>query len=387
MEFNFDEAPVQLLSYEGWPEEEEHADAPLKHTHSTNWGPPAIGLDGKVYATVSNHAVITGNNAVYCYDPQTGKARKVFDCKEEFPPASPKEVGHGKHHCRLATGSDGKIYGATTAAGVPEGFTYPGGHLFRYDPKTDTTEDLGIPVPHTGIHSFWIDEERQKIWGMTITGEKEPPRRFFGYDLKNRWLEVLLPLNFGEDTFMDKRGLVYTQMNEGFLFRYDPDRREFKELLSIPLPDGPPRPDRPGEGRTRRVTGCCCSIMAKDGSIYHNTDAGTLFVFHPDRGKEGEIEVLGPDFADGRYDVHQECLALTPDESTLYYAVAQCDQYDPRLGREPQLVRFDLSTRKATHLGHIKTGDYWHPFGAGVGLDGTVYVCVQRPARLAIYRP
>jgi sugar lactone lactonase YvrE len=393
MEFTFGPAPMECRSYVGWPEELPVVEDPLDGTDSSIWGTIIVATDGKVYIPLSNHGMRRANVALYCYTPATDQMRKVFDFIEHFgPPEGPNEAGHGKIHCRVVEGPDGKIYWGTTVSGsTPEGMGYRGGHLLRYDPKTDTTEDLGIPVPGIGIHSIWIDWPRQFIWGLVISGEKRPPRCFFGYNLQERRLEMLLPLLPQiHDVFMDARGLVYTQLRPGYLLRYDPDKKELKELLSIRLPDGPPSPYNQFQGPMPATISCPSACLGKDGRIYDSTEGGMLFIFDPSNGEEGEIDVLGPSFGDGSHDVHQENLALNPDEKSLWYTVNHGELYDPRIGKEAQLCCYDLVNRKAIHIGGVQTHQYQHffdTFGIAVAPDGTVYVGAHRPAKLAIYRP
>lgn len=173
----------------------------------------------------------------------------------------------GVHHAMLE-GSDGSIYlgtGLNMLAPVKltrsfpveyEGIEkqlwkditkpyadYPGGHLYRYDPKsgdaqryTNETacplEDLGIPVPHNTIYALTWNPDRSAIYGITY-----PDAHFFTFDVKTRqtrdageflakrvyagperhWRSVPRALWCDATT-----GFVYTSGDNGWIVRYDP---------------------------------------------------------------------------------------------------------------------------------------------------------------------
>jgi hypothetical protein len=317
--------------------------------------------------------------------------KKVFDAIEQFGPREPRGQRHGKNHARLTEDSQGRIYGGTTCSGgLPPGIAYEGGHLFRYDPSSGQVEDLGIPVPGAGVYCLWLDEARQMVWGIGAAGERNPPGRFFGYDMKERRTLVLIPAQGAQDCFMDARGRVYTQLRRGYLFRYDPDRNEMKELRSIRLPDDPALPADPQRGAGGPgVVACNSAILRDDGRIFHCTQGGHLFIYHPDRGDEGEIEPLGMNIGDGTYHAYQVNLSLSRDGKSLYYLTHRATAYHPDLGPHSQMMHYDLLTGRRTHLGRVETEppSVFSCFAAGTAADGTVYFGLQPPAKLAIYRP
>ena len=400
MEFNFGPAPLEIKKFPGWVEEIQCQDDILHVKCSSNWGTLVIGSDDRVYVSVSDQGFLGGNNAIYRYDPATDKMEKVFDWIEEF--GFPKEAncaGHGKNHCRMIESSDHRIYFATSLPdSTPPGITWEGGHVLRYDILTERTEDVGVPVPGASIHAMWLDEPRQKIWGIVITGERKPPRRFFGWDMIEKRLEVLLPVQSAEDCLMDTRGMVYTQRRPGYILRYNPDENEYRELRSIPLPNDPPADEDPDGPPFPGKIACPSAHIMKDGRIIDAVEGGEVFIFDPSDGEEGSIKVIGPTFATGRYDQHQTNLALSPDEKTLYYSIHRAYLYHPdinkgqahpEIGHTQNIAKMDVATGEVTHLGYVDTDPpmIFGTFAVGVAKDGTVYYGLHRPVRLGILRP
>ncbi len=120
---------------------------------------------------------------------------------------------------------------------------YPGGHLYRYDPKSGDIqrytnddpcplEDLGIPVPHNSIYAMTLSPDKKTVYGLTY-----PEAHFFIFDLATRrcrdlgdimthkvfggperhWRSVPRALHCDPET-----GQVYTSGDNGFILRYTP---------------------------------------------------------------------------------------------------------------------------------------------------------------------
>lgn len=120
---------------------------------------------------------------------------------------------------------------------------FPGGHLYRYDPKAGDgrrytnadacpVEDLGIPVPGNTVYALTWSPDRRTIYGLSY-----PDAHFFIFDLATRttrdlgeflehrvyggperyWRSVPRALYCDEAT-----GRVYTSGDNGWFVYYDP---------------------------------------------------------------------------------------------------------------------------------------------------------------------
>ena len=133
---------------------------------------------------------------------------------------------------------------------------YPGGHLYRYDPKTGDTrrytpddssplKDLGIPVPNNTIYAITFNPDKTKIYGLTY-----PDAHFFIFDLKTRRTtdlgEILTHKVYNgperhwrtvpRALYCDpKTGAVYTSGDQGIIIRWRPGAKKF-EMTWMHLP-------------------------------------------------------------------------------------------------------------------------------------------------------
>jgi hypothetical protein len=142
--------------------------------------------------------------------------------------------------------------------------SYPGGHIYKYDPKTgdverydnDTIgmkvaaeftplEDLGIPVANNTIYAMTFNPEKTKIYGLSY-----PDAIFFIFDLKTRTTkkfgDIMTHKVYGgpernwrsvaRDIYCDPAtGAVYTSGDNGFLLKYNP-KSDSIELTWMRLP-------------------------------------------------------------------------------------------------------------------------------------------------------
>ena len=361
------------------------------------WGDLCVASDGKVYIGVGNHLAVGGNSALYCYNPDNDELKVVADIGRVIG-QRPGElvVGQGKIHTRVMEGKDGRIYGGTMMGGHYTGRigtyvyprSYPGGHLWVYDPATGATRDLGIPIPYEAIYSVWADTERGKIYGITFGH-----RLLFSYDLENGRVSVKGNVGVGEDVYMDTLGMVYTNGPWGNVARFNPDT---DELIDLPLyfprkPDGSPG-----------INGPNMALLAQDGNIYSTTLYGFIYRFNPYAGDYGEITNLGFTLGDGSEWEYTPNLALSRNIDTFYYLAGCHGRYlsDDRPG--VHFVEMDVASGKRTDHGLIVveplvTGC----FASGTGPDGTIYFAAQcwgeiswngeqhpnGPPLLMIYRP
>lgn len=131
---------------------------------------------GMIYAglTAKTHVLVE-------IDPATNAVR---DCGPIYRIEGDYLDTLDKIHNSLCVGADGKLWigqGLNIADATPPQFdftTFPGGHLWSYDPATGAIEDHGIPVPMSAIHAMTIAPAQGMIYGHAI-----PDHHFWSYDI------------------------------------------------------------------------------------------------------------------------------------------------------------------------------------------------------------
>ena len=337
------------------------------------WGDLWVARDGKVYIGVSNHLAVGGNSALYCYTPETDELKMVADIGQVIGQRSGgRAVGQGKIHTRVMEGKDGRIYGGTMMGGhythriatYVHPRSYPGGHLWVYDPQEGTAQDLGVPVPHEAVYSICVDTDRGKIYGQTFQRHL-----FFVYDLKTREAEVKGNVGVGEDVYMDTEGMVYTNGPWGNVVKYNPDTDELVDLpVYLPRnPDGAPGTNGPN-----------MALLGEDGMIYSITYWSRIYRFDPYAGEHGEVTELGVTLGDGTEVEYTPNLTLSKDMKTFYYLAGCHGRYIPEERPGVHFVEMDVATGKRTDHGLLVTDPLVTGcFASGTGPDGTIYFGAQ----------
>jgi hypothetical protein len=183
------------------------------------------------------------NSYLVEFDPATEKMRIVLDTHKlvGLPPTPTGYAAQSKIHTRNFVGPSGKIYvgskqGYPTAVereALERGETIPvyqGGYVMVYDPATDKTENLGMPMPldeqriaagkteGEGVIDVTADESRGLIY--VITCEEQ---HWMLYDRKTKKYRDLGPiLRDQPNTLVDAEGRG-TAITENYkIARYDP---------------------------------------------------------------------------------------------------------------------------------------------------------------------
>jgi len=122
---------------------------------------------------------------------------------------------------------------------------YQGGHLYRYDPKSDNQKvklpdmscelkDLGIPLAHNSIYALTINPAGNEIYGITY-----PDGHFFIYNIESKEFTDLGPVDeeivfHGPERYWrslpralicDPSGRVFFSGTKGIIRYYDPVSR------------------------------------------------------------------------------------------------------------------------------------------------------------------
>ncbi len=199
------------------------------------------GRNGKIYVGTAAY----GRNAYLVeFDPATEKMRIVVDTHRVvgLPLTPTGYAAQAKIHTRNFVGPSGKIYlgskqGYPTAAeraALERGEKIPvyrGGYVLVYDPATDTTENLGMPMPldeqqiaagkteGQGVIDVTADEERGLIYVITCEDQ-----HWMLYDRKTQKYRELGPrLRDQPNTLIDAQGRGTAITEDYKIARYHPD--------------------------------------------------------------------------------------------------------------------------------------------------------------------
>ena len=209
------------------------------------------GKNGKIYVGTS---AASRNSHLIEFNPKTEQMRIVHDTHKllGLPTTDTGYSAQAKIHTRNFVGPSGKIY-----FGTKQGYksdeeqerekrgekipAYEGGYVFVYDPKTDTTENLGRPMPLTdemiaagkvegqGVIDVTADESRGLIY--VITCEEQ---YWMLYNMQTKEYRELGPIANGQpSTLIDSRGRGTLITADHSIARYSPkiDQVSVEELV------------------------------------------------------------------------------------------------------------------------------------------------------------
>lgn len=337
---------------------------PGTHTDESGYFSLNEGLDGKLYVGTAAY----GRNAYLIeFDPKTEKQRIVIDAHKflGLPLTPTGYAAQAKFHTRNFTGPSGKIYvgtkqGYPTKEDQEKKVEYPGGYVFIYDPKTDTTENLGMPFPTQGVIDTVADESRGLVYAVTCEDQ-----HWMVYDLKaKKWTEPdpALRLAFYSTTLVNPEGIALSISSEGKLTRYNPATGKVA-LADLVFPDG-------GKFDKSLMRGPLTWVDTADHRTAYLIAMSRPNLFRVDLTGEGDkpakITDLGPMIAGKGHD--SRCgLTIAPD------------------GRVYAIIKIDNSTGfGGGHLHHIVRYDPKKPDapgtpGAAPGMIDLGVITVQNP--------
>jgi hypothetical protein len=206
------------------------------------------GIDGTIYVGTAAY----GRNAyIVAFDPKNNfKQTIVVDAhKVAGLPLTPTGyAAQAKFHTRNFTGPSGKIYigtkqGYQTEDDKKNDTQYPGGYAMVYDPKTNTTQNLGMPFPGQGVIDTVADESRNLVYIVTCEDQ-----HWMTYDLKAKKFKEIDPslgLIYYATTLIDKRGFAHVINADSTLITYNPDKKKFDSntlLVNTKINSGVPDP-------------------------------------------------------------------------------------------------------------------------------------------------
>lgn len=201
------------------------------------------GHDGKIYIGTAAY----GRNAYLVeFDPKTEVMRVVLDTHKlvGLPLNATGYAAQSKLHTRNHVGTSGKIYVGSKQgyaseaekklleAGqpIPE---YPGGYVMSYDPKTQSSENLGMPMPLTaeqrakgkkegqGVIDVTSDEDRGILYVITCEDQ-----HWMLYDMESKtYRDLGVILRDQPNTIVDAQGRGTAITSDYQIARYDPQTK------------------------------------------------------------------------------------------------------------------------------------------------------------------
>lgn len=278
-----------------------------KGTLWSSWGDGCVARNGKYYTSLGDHRGTDANSFIYDYDPATKELRRVVDVARAIG-QKPGAYGHGKIHSAIHEAADGWLYFSTYWGKHREveaafGADYQGSLLLRYNPASETLENLGAIVPRRGLPASYFDPKRGLLYfhavydgGVSVYDVRAHKVKFVSGESTTE----------GNRAFMgDSRGRVFFTAPDGTLHYYDPDLNKI----------GSSKSELPGTAGSRKSdTLRAAAGPTRDGLLFGMTQAGRLFSFDP---AAESVKDLGPNFGDG---VYTAVIALSADDKFLYYA-------------------------------------------------------------------
>ena len=123
-------------------------------------------LDGMIHVGTAKY-----NHNAYLveFDPRTEKQKIVLDTHKTCGLSATGYAAQAKLHTRNYVGPSGRVYVGSKQGYAAKGDTqeYPGGYAMVYDPRTGTTENLGMPKKGQGVIDIVADEVRRRIYVVT----------------------------------------------------------------------------------------------------------------------------------------------------------------------------------------------------------------------------
>jgi len=358
------------------------------------WAGICAASDGRVYLGACTEG--GGHAHFYIYDSKTEKIIHRADIAQFLGTAATGTRTHGKIHTQIREGDDGNIYFATGSMGAGpidvDPRSWAGGHWCRYNPKTDTLEDLGLVAFGTGIYGFDIDEGPRHLFGTAFNGhfyvhELETGRTFDKgrIDVGGGWV--------ARTVVCDDEGNCYGTFVPDRMFKYDAKTGRVYDL-SVRLPTDP---------ATYPVTGSIYNKLMRMGlwddvnKKLYGVEGSTsiLFEYDPKAGKEGSIKAVARlmpyQHSEKAKKYHYATLgmALGLDRKIYYMPFGTMGNNERNEGAHPvywvghaNLLTYDLNTGQVENLGYVFT-DKGEPVvdflcrapsgGADTGPDGTIY--------------
>lgn len=369
------------------------------------------GKNGRIYVGCAKYGV---NAYLVELDPVSEMIRMVVDVHRAIMQFLTGFGAQAKIHTRNNVGQiSGKIY-IGSKQGYPDEkkgekrTDYPGGYVLTYDPKSDTTENLGMPMKHHGVISVTPDEKRGLVYISTCDdGRPLEHSHFMVGDLKTK---TYRDLGDSEHSYafivLDDKGRAYHPLRGGTISRYDADSDKL-EKLSVTV-DGQPAPKE----------------IAKDGAILNwdtTADGKVLYCVEMSTNQLFSFDLTAPGstipgrrlgaLLPGAKSTDCRALAVSPTgkvwmgmtEPGPRGPIAHLVSYTPGTPAprdhgiiavaNPDYIQLTDANGKLKPWHHTlrkeKDGTLtpWQPLGIAAAADGSVYVETLAPLTIFRFRP
>ncbi len=182
-------------------------------------------LDGMIHVGTAKY-----NHNAYLveFDPRTGKQRIVLDTNKTCGLTATGYAAQAKIHTRNHVGKSGRVYVGSKQGYAMKGDTqeYPGGYAMIYDPRTGSSENLGMPMRGQGVIDIVADEPRERIYVVTCEGQHwmlgTSPDSGTAVTPKWQWKELGPLLTPYATTLVDSRGTANVLTKDFQLAQCDP---------------------------------------------------------------------------------------------------------------------------------------------------------------------
>jgi len=389
------------------------------------WAGIHAGKDGKVYIGLNTEG--GGSAQFYIYDPQTDEIRHRADMSEFLGEKGKGIQTHAKIHTKFCEDNEGRIYFSTGNMGAGpnevDPRTWKGGHWCRYNPKTDTLEDLGLVLPYYGVYGLTIDPVRMRLYGTASNGH------FVIFDLATKTTIDKGRIHYharsvARTIVADDEGNVYGTYLPDRIFKYDA-KNDWLLDFSIQIPSDPDILPRTHSIYKRYMR---AGVWDEVNKKIYGVEGGTsyLFEYDPKVGTEGQIrklaQLLPEDETDLLRRAHYASLSFTlgKDRKIYYLPIGSLEFPEENKGidffswaGQAHLITYDLNSGQKRGLGRVFVEDGLRVIdflnrapsgGATTGPNGAIYFCgfveeknpqkasstfgkIPARLRLLIYRP
>jgi hypothetical protein len=349
------------------------------HNQKSGYTAFAYGPDGRLYLGTARYY---DYGYWLAYEPNDRSFTPVVDIRITVAENLYDVNTQGKTHTNLVVGPDGRIYGGTKQghelfATRPEigeqAGGYPGGHLIVYDPKSNSSQDLGVLRAQDGLMNCVIDPERRRIYFKT-----EPRTHFLIYEMDtHQVIDKGRVGTWGRYIDMDGQGNVWIP-NHGRVTKYDVEQDELMEF-EVRVE---------GEGPSYKKPYAC--VIGGDG------DERGMKLYGGDLQQIQEFDLSRA--ADGLLPMRYICRAVPEpyEESTDIHTMIRDSKgriyWQADVAGDPKqilIMRYDPGTDKSECLGYTVDVE-WDEHedskkgigsvqGSAMGEDGTLYLMGTYP--------
>lgn len=344
------------------------------HRDDGFWTSILAASDGRVYMGLCTHG---GSARMYVWEPQTREFRQLAMMQEAVREMDSGREPQAKLHSQILEDADGRLWFGTDMGHYfyfnmwDDPRAYPGGHLLRYDPKSNRLEDLGIPFRGAAIRHLVMDRQRQFLYAVTF-----PRGEFHTYRMATGRTAMIGRVDNWDSIarvmVQDDKGNIYGSFAPYRIFKYEPDTGRLSDVpVVIPHKEGPWN-DR-GHGHRENIWRN--ALWHPQQRVIYGLEMGsaTLFRFDPSANTVTDLgQMVVQEFEGSRivpYSSHG--FALDAAGECIYYSAPAARPNAPM-----HLLSYNTRTGEKRDLGEMvaSNGDYAVDLqGASVGPHGEIY--------------